>query len=99
MPQWNLPNAERAVGPSEESSKDFWYENSQEILQRQLKLDQLNKNIAKNMIFFIGDGMSTPTLMVSVERYFKKKKNNNGKFCCDAELFVKSYAVSLRMFS
>lgn len=65
MPPWNLPNPERAVGPSEESSKNFWYETSQSILQRQLKLNQLNRNIAKNMILFIGDGMSIQTLMVS----------------------------------
>lgn len=65
MPQWNLPNAERAVGPSEESDKNFWYENTLSTLQRQLKLDQLNKNVAKNVILFIGDGMSISTLMVS----------------------------------
>lgn len=66
MPQWNLPNAERAKGPVEESEKDFWYENNLSILQRQLLLDKLNKNMAKNVILFIGDGMSIPTLMVSL---------------------------------
>ncbi|KAG4077998.1 hypothetical protein HA402_002049 [Bradysia odoriphaga] len=65
MPQWNLPNPERAVGPLGEASKDFWNENTLATLQRQLQLDQLNKNIAKNMIFFIGDGMSIPTLMAT----------------------------------
>lgn len=93
MPQWNLPNAERAVGPSEESSKDFWYENSQEILQRQLKLDQLNKNIAKNMIFFIGDGMSTPTLMAT-RMYMggEEKKLSFEKFPYTG--FAKTYCVN-----
>lgn len=65
MPQWDLPGAERAIGPSGESEKSFWYKNSLSILQRQLLLDQLNKNIAKNVILFIGDGMSIPTIMVS----------------------------------
>lgn len=64
MPQWNLPGAARAVGPSEESAKEFWYDKSLTILERQLLLDKLNRNVAKNVILFIGDGMSIPTLMV-----------------------------------
>lgn len=65
MPQWNLQGAERAVGPSEESSKVFWHENGMSTLQRQLQLDILNRNQAKNVILFIGDGMSLPTITVS----------------------------------
>lgn len=73
MPQWNLTGARRAIaiGPPEESVKDFWYENSMSILQRQLLLDKLNKNIAKNVILFIGDGMSLPTVMVSLIKCFR----------------------------
>lgn len=65
MPQWNLPDAKRAVGPAIESEKNFWYKNSLLTLQRQLLLNKPNTNIAKNVILFIGDGMSIPTLMVS----------------------------------
>lgn len=65
MPQWNLPGVEPAIGPSAESEKNFWHKDSLSTLQRQLLLDKLNKNIAKNVILFIGDGMSIPTIMVS----------------------------------
>ncbi|KAJ6638233.1 Membrane-bound alkaline phosphatase [Pseudolycoriella hygida] len=65
MPQWNLPDAERAVGPENESSKKFWYNSDLSILQRQLLLEKLNKNIAKNVVLFIGDGMSIPTIMAT----------------------------------
>lgn len=39
----------------------FWIANAQKILQNRLEV-QPNTNKARNVIFFIGDGMSVPTL-------------------------------------
>jgi alkaline phosphatase len=45
-----------------EQKPAYWRNVAQNILQDQLKKNDLNKNRAKNIIFFMGDGMSVPTL-------------------------------------
>lgn len=44
-----------------ESDTDFWINNGKKFIDQQLRKG-VNKKIAKNIIFFLGDGMSIPTL-------------------------------------
>ena len=48
--------------PKMESYGNYWTNNAQSILKKQLQKNRLNKRRAKNLILFIGDGMSIPTL-------------------------------------
>lgn len=50
------------IAPIIERDGDYWNNNAQDILRRQLQKNMLNKNVAKNIILFLGDGMSIPTL-------------------------------------
>lgn len=50
------------IAPIIERDGDYWNNNAQDILRRQLQKNTLNKNVAKNIILFLGDGMSIPTL-------------------------------------
>jgi alkaline phosphatase len=45
-----------------EQHADYWQGVGQNILREQLKKNELNMNRAKNIILFMGDGMSIPTL-------------------------------------
>lgn len=51
----------RSPNPDEEES-EYWRDNAQDILRNQLHKTELNMNVAKNVILFLGDGMSIPTL-------------------------------------
>lgn len=44
----------------EEATTEYWYKSAQKILGDKLK-QKLNENVAKNIIFFIGDGMDFST--------------------------------------
>lgn len=48
--------------PAIERDADYWNSIAQDTLRHQLYKDTLNRNIAKNIILFLGDGMSIPTL-------------------------------------
>lgn len=48
--------------PNMERYGNYWTNEGQSILQKQLHKNRLNKREAKNVILFIGDGMSIPTL-------------------------------------
>ncbi|XP_052465571.1 alkaline phosphatase-like [Carassius gibelio] len=48
--------------PESEKDPDFWKEWAQRTLKNALTLQDLNKNIAKNIILFLGDGMGVPTV-------------------------------------
>lgn len=50
------------TAPSLEKDGDYWGNLGQDILKVQLQKNVLNKNVAKNIIMFLGDGMSIPTL-------------------------------------
>lgn len=50
------------IAPIIERDGDYWNNNAQDMLRRQLQKNTLNKNVAKNIILFLGDGMSIPTL-------------------------------------
>lgn len=58
-PDWKAP-----IGPVEERKEQFWVDDGQNFLKQRLGLT-LNKNIAKNVIIFIGDGMSLATQMAT----------------------------------
>lgn len=51
----------RSPNPYEEES-EYWRDAAQDILRNQLHKNELNMNVAKNVIMFLGDGMSIPTL-------------------------------------
>lgn len=48
--------------PTNEKDKDYWSNAAKNTLKSQLEKNKLNKNIAQNIILFLGDGMSIPTL-------------------------------------
>lgn len=48
--------------PDDERNTKYWNNVAQDILKTQLNKNRLNTNIAKNIILFLGDGMSIPTL-------------------------------------
>lgn len=48
--------------PDLEKDGDFWQNSAQDKLKIQLQKNMLNKNIARNIIMFLGDGMSLPTI-------------------------------------
>ncbi|XP_054857592.1 alkaline phosphatase, tissue-nonspecific isozyme [Eublepharis macularius] len=48
--------------PEQEKNPQFWRRQAQETLQRALRLQQLNTNVAKNVILFLGDGMGVSTV-------------------------------------
>jgi alkaline phosphatase len=60
-----------------ESSKEFWREKAQNYLISKLT-EKMNTNKAKNIIFFIGDGMSLPT--VAATRMYMGKEENELSF-------------------
>ncbi|XP_073841320.1 alkaline phosphatase 1 [Musca autumnalis] len=54
----------KVTNPNDLNDEQFWITDSQQSLRNKLYLTE-NKNIAKNVIFFIGDGMSVPTVTAS----------------------------------
>lgn len=50
------------TAPDLEKDGDYWDNVGQDTLRIQLQKNQLNKKVAKNIILFLGDGMSIPTL-------------------------------------
>jgi len=52
--------------PLNVSGSEYWKEVAQNEIERTLEsLNQINTNVAKNVIIFVGDGMSIPTLTAS----------------------------------
>uniref|UniRef100_A0A182PML8 alkaline phosphatase n=1 Tax=Anopheles epiroticus TaxID=199890 RepID=A0A182PML8_9DIPT len=56
-PDWVPP-----TGPTREKDREYWLASGQARLRRQLELNEQNLNVAKNVIIFLGDGLSIPTL-------------------------------------
>uniref|UniRef100_A0A8C1X4C2 Alkaline phosphatase n=1 Tax=Cyprinus carpio TaxID=7962 RepID=A0A8C1X4C2_CYPCA len=52
----------KSTFPESEKDPDFWKEWAQRTLKNALTLQDLNKNVAKNIILFLGDGMGVPTV-------------------------------------
>lgn len=61
-------------GCDQEKTAEFWRKNAQIALNDQV-LKQLNRNVAKNVILFLGDGMSIPT--VTAARIYQGQQNGN----------------------
>lgn len=59
-PDWIAP-----LGPENERKAKFWYNNGQNYLKHRINLKTPNTNEAKNVIIFIGDGMSMATQMAT----------------------------------
>ena len=53
-----LPESERV----EPLGGEKWREQAREALEESLRLQELNTNVAKNIIIFIGDGMGVTTV-------------------------------------
>jgi hypothetical protein len=51
--------------PPLEQDHDFWNNKAQDILKNQLNKNRLKKKKAKNVIYFLGDGMGLSTLMAA----------------------------------
>ncbi|XP_043851698.1 alkaline phosphatase, tissue-nonspecific isozyme-like [Dromiciops gliroides] len=48
--------------PEKEKNPQYWRDQAQQTLQHALKLQNLNTNVAKNVILFLGDGMGVSTV-------------------------------------
>ncbi|XP_051844273.1 alkaline phosphatase, tissue-nonspecific isozyme [Antechinus flavipes] len=48
--------------PEHEKNPQYWRDQAQQTLQQALKLQELNTNVAKNVILFLGDGMGVSTV-------------------------------------
>ncbi|XP_076863802.1 alkaline phosphatase, tissue-nonspecific isozyme [Brachyhypopomus gauderio] len=59
--------------PEEEKDPVFWNTWAQQTLKEALYLQDLNRNIARNLILFLGDGMGVPT--VTAARILKGQLN------------------------
>ncbi|XP_049865248.1 membrane-bound alkaline phosphatase-like [Pectinophora gossypiella] len=69
-----------------ELSASFWKDNAKAGLERRLR-DIKNENVARNVIMFLGDGMSIPTLMAA--RTLKgQRENRTGE---ESELFFETF--------
>ncbi len=58
----------------DEEDKDFWLNYGRDELEMAQQMATINSNIAKNVIIFIGDGMSIPTLTAA--RIYKSQTKN-----------------------
>uniref|UniRef100_A0A3P9IY34 Alkaline phosphatase n=1 Tax=Oryzias latipes TaxID=8090 RepID=A0A3P9IY34_ORYLA len=61
--------------PETEKSPAFWNDWAQNTLKEALSTQELNKNTAKNLILFLGDGMGVPT--VTAARILKGQLNGH----------------------
>ncbi|KAH8258043.1 hypothetical protein KR038_005073 [Drosophila bunnanda] len=71
------PNAlgRRGSGPEEEKTAQFWYDLAREEIAKKLEQPQLDNRKAKNLILFLGDGMSLST--VAAARIHKGQLKGN----------------------
>ncbi|XP_042336192.1 alkaline phosphatase, tissue-nonspecific isozyme [Sceloporus undulatus] len=73
-----LLQASFALVPEKEKNPQYWRHQAQETLKKALRLQELNTNVAKNVILFLGDGMGVPT--VTAARILKGQlQNHNGE--------------------
>ncbi|XP_034650800.1 membrane-bound alkaline phosphatase [Drosophila subobscura] len=67
--------AKGKTGPEEEKNAQFWYDLAHEEIAKRLALPQVDKRKAKNVIMFLGDGMSLST--VAAARIHKGQLKGN----------------------
>ncbi|XP_008318967.1 alkaline phosphatase, tissue-nonspecific isozyme [Cynoglossus semilaevis] len=68
-----LESLEKPLFPEQEKDPKFWNSWAQQTLINAVTLQTLNVNRAKNLIFFLGDGMGVPT--VTAARILKGQRN------------------------
>ncbi|RVE72381.1 hypothetical protein OJAV_G00039030 [Oryzias javanicus] len=68
-----LRSSGKPAFPENEKNPGFWNEWAQRTLKEALSQQELNKNTAKNLILFLGDGMGVPT--VTAARILKGQLN------------------------
>jgi len=66
--------AQKRAWEAEEETSEFWIESSEKELKKAVENEKLNTNVAKNVIFFLGDGMSIAT--VTAGRIMKGQLQN-----------------------
>ncbi|KAK0175237.1 hypothetical protein PV327_009003 [Microctonus hyperodae] len=69
-----------------ETDSNYWYEEALAALNKRVKT-KINKNVAKNIIIYLGDGMSIPTLFAA--RTYKGQLD--GKFGEEDELYWETF--------
>ncbi|KAK0080391.1 hypothetical protein PV326_008192, partial [Microctonus aethiopoides] len=69
-----------------ETESNYWYEEALGALNKRLNTD-INTNVAKNIIIYLGDGMSIPTLFAA--RAYKGQLD--GKFGEEDELYWETF--------
>ncbi|XP_072014271.1 alkaline phosphatase, tissue-nonspecific isozyme-like [Amphiura filiformis] len=69
----SLPLVLAYIGLSLAQPKDYWYDLAKLSIENAKKLENLNTNVAKNIVFVLGDGMSIAT--VSAARILKGQQN------------------------
>ncbi|XP_007443195.1 alkaline phosphatase, tissue-nonspecific isozyme [Python bivittatus] len=57
-----VPACLSSLVPEKEKDPQFWRHQAQETLRKALRLQELNTNVAKNVILFLGDGMGVSTV-------------------------------------
>lgn len=65
------------AGYHDELSSEYWQKRAQLTLFNQLE-KKYNENVAKNVIFFLGDGMSIPTI-TAARIYSGQLQNHSGE--------------------
>lgn len=75
QPFFSTDVAEDKYTPPEEKDPQFWYDLAYEEIAKRLALDQPNAKKAKNIILFLGDGMSLTT--VAAARILKGQRQGN----------------------
>lgn len=75
QPLFSTDVAEDKYTPPEEKDPQFWYDLAYEEIAKRLALDQPNAKKAKNIILFLGDGMSLST--VAAARILKGQRQGN----------------------
>ncbi|ODN06286.1 Membrane-bound alkaline phosphatase [Orchesella cincta] len=56
------PHPKQRAGSAKSEDSIYWYENAQSSLRRKVGSETKIEKLAKNVIFFLGDGMSVPTI-------------------------------------
>ncbi|XP_066492925.1 alkaline phosphatase, tissue-nonspecific isozyme [Tiliqua scincoides] len=74
LPPFLLEAGLSSLVPEKEKDPKFWRQRAQQTLRDALKLQELNTNVAKNIILFLGDGMGVST--VTAARILKGQLQN-----------------------
>ncbi|KAF2892581.1 hypothetical protein ILUMI_13594 [Ignelater luminosus] len=72
-----MPRSKIVEYHDDEKTAEYWNKIAQDILKKQLNR-QINTGVAKNVILFLGDGMSIPTL-AATRVYLSQKTKQSGE--------------------